>query len=317
MINRSGSFNVGKVKEIVDSKLRPYATEEEVQEIIDARVAGGGVELENYLSKKEAANTYSKTTHTHQDLATIDYVDTEIAKIPSGGEFDPKILDDYATIKYVDSEIAKIPSGGGGGLDPKILENYARKEYVDILTTVSDYSQQAISLPSAIPVIENNLITWQLGCSLALYNREKPNSTIIQIDTVEFNCKCCLKYDGSGEAQFDFYNFRYNSYIEEPTEVKWDCHYEENAFVITIGCNITITDADPITALSWPTTPLRDKLASDYYTKTEVDTKIAEIPSGGGGGSSITNGTATVGFHPTEPHRVLITSERDGVGLGL
>ena len=148
--------NTGKIEDIVDEKLATsgFVDEEKVTEMIAAAQLEPVVP-DVYLTKREAANTYStfdNVTNTvrpvsealsaltssvstidakFNDYATTAYVDQKIADIPSPPEFDPSILEPYATIQYVDSEIAKIPSGGGGEFDPSILEPYATIQYVD------------------------------------------------------------------------------------------------------------------------------------------------------------------------------------------
>ncbi len=146
--------NTGKIEDIVDEKLATsgFVDEEKVTEMIAAAQLEPVVP-DVYLTKREAANTYStfdNVTNTvrpvsealsaltssvstidakFNDYATTAYVDQKIADIPSPPEFDPSILDPYATIQYVDSEIAKIPSGGE--FDPSILDPYATIQYVD------------------------------------------------------------------------------------------------------------------------------------------------------------------------------------------
>ena len=67
-----------------------------------------------------------------------------------GGEFDPSVLEPYATIQYVDSEIAKIPSGGGGGDVTKayVDEQISTHNHNNVYYTKSEVDTKIAEIPS-------------------------------------------------------------------------------------------------------------------------------------------------------------------------
>ena len=181
--------NTGKIEDIVDEKLATsgFVDEEKVTEMIAAAQLEPVVP-DVYLTKREAANTYStfdNVTNTvrpvsealsaltssvstidakFNDYATTAYVDQKIADIPSPPEFDPSILDPYATIQYVDSEIAKIPSGGGGDVTKAYVDQQiANHNHNAIYYTKQEVDTKIAEIPSGggeggkIEVIDNDL----------------------------------------------------------------------------------------------------------------------------------------------------------------
>ena len=327
MINRGGGVSTSKIEEIVRNRLEPYTTEEEVQEIIDARVAGGGAELVNYLSKKEASNTYSKITHGHRDLATVEQVERdyltkdnaqetyntitqhnelfnlvesimtlnfytkpeidgmvealeeEIAS--GGGEFDPKVLEDYATIKYVDSEIAKIPSGGGGGTATSITNGTGK-------ITFDPGQKHVVRIESETD-----------GVALALYNKD-----LVEMAAIAGGVRNGKHY--AAMAVGPHQEFLVVSDGNDGLEMNLG---DENKVycstdTITITNNLTVeknlkvdgqvqgTAFEPYATKSYVDEKIAEipsggefdpKVLEDYATIEYVDEKIAEIPSGGGG----------------------------------
>ena len=298
--------NTGKIEEIVDEKLTTsgFVNADTVTEMIAAAQLEP-VAPDVYLTKSEAASTYSTFSAVNNAVQPVS--DAVSALTSSVHTIDGKFKD-YATTKWVTSQLdsidypdniaaktitaeaatignmytkqqidALISAGSGGTFDPSIFEDYATIEYVD-------------------NAVENATIPDVIHKSL----------------TVDGNFNVTGKFSNNG-AEFVSPGMSTSTFAISGDRF-WTCDkYEQNMSIhkslsmtgnldvsgyTTIGGNLsapniyTKTEVDALISASSGggdvTKAYVDEQISThkhnnvYYTKAEVDTKIAEIPSGGG-----------------------------------
>ena len=252
-----------------------------------------------------------------------------------GGEFDPSVLEPYATIQYVDSEIAKIPSGGGGGEVTKayVDEQISTHNHNNVYYTKTEVDTKIAEIPSGggggsgefaaknhrhdENIYEQYYSTWTESTSVKEFSvswytyaaNERYIATITLNDAETMTELQIITEDGIT------INFTYGDFITGPITVEGtDITITEIAYKNieydgsishkiksirvgpftkrifryatideverkTSGFNSRINELDERIDHYYTKSYINEK----YYTKTEVDTKIAEIPSGGGG----------------------------------
>ena len=107
MFLSQNTLTVGKVEEIVDERISTLDTisRDDVVELI-AEAQLDPVVGDVYLKKDDAAVTY----------ATINYVDTEISKIPSGGGDVSKLTNGSASLEFTDNDVLQVVMPGNRAL---------------------------------------------------------------------------------------------------------------------------------------------------------------------------------------------------------